>query len=100
MRNLEEECLANNRKFIDWECNEEIMKLTRSGSALYMHCLPADITGVSCQNGEVSAAVFDKYRRETYREASYKPFIIAAMIFLMTSGDVKLKLSKMIQKLK
>jgi ornithine carbamoyltransferase len=58
------------------------MKLTKGGKALYLHCLPADISGVSCAQGEVSAAVFEKYRFATYREASFKPFVIAAMIFL------------------
>ena len=47
-----------------------------------MHCLPADITGVSCEEGEVDASVFDRYRDPLYKEASYKPYIIAAMIFL------------------
>jgi hypothetical protein len=45
-----------------------------------MHCLPADVTGVSCATGEVSRAVFEHARLDTYREASYKPFVIAAMI--------------------
>ena len=47
-----------------------------------MHCLPADITGVSCKEGEVAASVFERYRLATYREASHKPFVIAAMILL------------------
>ena len=47
-----------------------------------MHCLPADISGVSCKEGEVAATVFDRYRDPLYLEASYKPYIIAAMIFL------------------
>lgn len=47
-----------------------------------MHCLPADISGVSCKEGEVVASVFDHYRDPLYREASYKPYVIAAMIFL------------------
>ena len=37
---------------------------------------------MSCAQGEVSAAVFEKYRLATYRKASFKPFVIAAMIFL------------------
>ena len=82
LKALEQLCLANNAKFTDWECTEAKMKLTHQGEALYMHCLPADITGVSCKQGEVSTAVFEKYRRDTYLEASYKPFIIAAMMFL------------------
>jgi ornithine carbamoyltransferase len=45
-----------------------------------MHCLPADISSVSCKNGEVSADVFEKYRLLTYEEAGYKPYIIAAMM--------------------
>ncbi len=58
------------------------MKTTKNGKALYMHCLPADITGVSCEQGEVSADVFDEYRVPQYIQAGYKPYIIAAMIFL------------------
>ncbi|MCF7823001.1 MAG: knotted carbamoyltransferase YgeW [Candidatus Marinimicrobia bacterium] len=87
LKTLEQNCLANNAKFLEWECSEEKMALTKAGEALYMHCLPADITGVSCAQGEVSAAVFDKYRRDTYLEASYKPFIIAAMMFLTSLKD-------------
>jgi ornithine carbamoyltransferase len=45
-----------------------------------MHCLPADISDVSCKNGEVSAEVFEQYRIATYKEAGYKPYIIAAMM--------------------
>ena len=79
---LEKQCLAQNASFKNWECTEDLMKKTKDGEALYLHCLPADISGVSCKNGEVSAEVFEKYRTLTYREASYKPYIIAAMIFL------------------
>jgi len=59
-----------------------MMKLTKAGKATYMHCLPADITGVSCEEGEVDASVFDRYRIPLYKQASYKPYVIAAMIFL------------------
>ncbi|MCL2399461.1 MAG: knotted carbamoyltransferase YgeW [Defluviitaleaceae bacterium] len=79
---LEKTLLAQNAEHKDWECNEELMKRTKDGSALYMHCLPADITGVSCEQGEVSASVFDRYREPLYKEAGFKPYIIAAMIFL------------------
>jgi ornithine carbamoyltransferase len=77
---LEKEALANNAKFKNWECDAEKMKLTKNGEALYMHCLPADITDVSCKAGEVSAEVFEKYRIPTYVEAGYKPYVIASMI--------------------
>ena len=79
---LEKECLANNARFMDWECTEDRMKRTKEGKALYMHCLPADITGVSCKQGEVAATVFDRYRNPTYAEASHKPYIIAAMMMM------------------
>ncbi len=80
LKALEEECLANNARFKDWECTEEMMKLTKVGKALYMHCLPADISGISCDEGEVQGSVFERYRIETYIEAGFKPYIIAAMI--------------------
>ena len=57
---LEQEALATNARFKHWECNEERMRLTRDGRALYMHCLPADVTGVSCAAGEVSRQVFER----------------------------------------
>ena len=79
---LEKQCLAENARHQDWECTEEMMKLTRNGNALYEHCLPADISGVSCPKGEVEKSVFERYRIHTYQEAGYKPFVIAAMIFL------------------
>jgi knotted carbamoyltransferase YgeW len=79
---LEKELLAQNAQHKDWECSEKLMATTYDASALYMHCLPADITGVSCVRGEVEASVFDRCRVAVYREASYKPYIIAAMILL------------------
>lgn len=79
---LEKELLAQNGHHKDWECTEDMMKLTKDGKALYLHCLPADITGVSCKEGEVAGSVFDRYRVPLYKQASFKPYIIAAMIFL------------------
>ncbi len=80
LKELEKEALANNAKYKNWECTEDKMKLTKGGKALYMHCLPADITDVSCTAGEVAASVFERYRIDTYKEAGFKPYIIAAMI--------------------
>jgi len=82
VKELEKELLAQNAMYKAWECTEKLMQETKEGRALYMHCLPADISGVSCKEGEVAASVFDRYRDLLYREASYKPYIIAAMIFL------------------
>lgn len=81
LKELEKVCLANNAQHTDWECDDKKMQLTKNGEALYMHCLPADISGVSCHQGEVQKEVFEKYRIKTYIEAGYKPYIIAAMIF-------------------
>lgn len=82
IRLLERELLAQNAAHKDWCCTEELMGTTRNGKALYLHCLPADISGVSCREGEVDASVFDRYRDPLYKQASFKPYIIAAMIFL------------------
>ncbi|QOV18024.1 knotted carbamoyltransferase YgeW [Blautia liquoris] len=79
---LEKKLLAQNAEHKDWCCTEDLMKTTKDGKALYLHCLPADINGVSCEEGEVEASVFDRYRDPLYKEASYKPYVIAAMIFL------------------
>ena len=84
---LEKELLAQNAEHKDWACTEEMMKLTKDGKALYLHCLPADITGLSCDEGEVDNSVFDRYIVPLYKQASYKPYIIAAMIFMAQVKD-------------
>jgi knotted carbamoyltransferase YgeW len=92
---LEKELLAQNAGHKDWACTEEMMSLTKEGKALYLHCLPADITGVSCETGEVDATVFDRYRIPLYKEASYKPYIIAAMMFLQKVKNPEETLQKL-----
>ena len=82
IKKLEKELLAHNALHKDWECTEDMMKTTKGEKALYLHCLPADITGVSCESGEVAASVFDRYRIPLFKQASFKPYIIASMIFL------------------
>ncbi len=94
---LEQELLKQNAEFTDWECTEELMAKTRAGNALYMHCLPADITGVSCVQGEVAATVFDRYRDPLYMEASYKPYVIAAMMFMAKFKDPAGKLDTLLE---
>ena len=98
LKKLEQECLANNAEFKDWECTPKKMKITNKGEALYMHCLPADISGVSCKEGEVDAAVFEKYRIPTYKEASCKPYIIAAMMLTNKFADPAATLSKLLSR--
>jgi ornithine carbamoyltransferase len=86
LETLEVECLENNKRYIRWECTEKLMG--RTDDALYMHCLPADISGVSCKRGEVKASVFDRFRTATYTQAGYKPYIIiTATIFLGKVAD-------------
>ncbi len=87
LADLERDALANNARFKNWECTDDLMKLTKNAQALYMHCLPADVTNVSCKAGEVSASVFERYRLQTYREAGHKPFIIAAIILATRFAD-------------
>ena len=84
---LEKRLLAQNAEHKDWACTEEMMELTRDGKALYLHCLPADISGLSCPEGEVDRSVFDRYLVPLYKQASFKPYIIAAMIFLAQVKD-------------
>ncbi len=93
---LEKECLELNKRFIDWECGEELMRKTKD--ALYLHCLPADISGVNCEHGEVAASVFERFRLATYREASFKPYIIAAMMFLSKIEKPGKVLSELLQR--
>jgi ornithine carbamoyltransferase len=95
LKELEQVCLANNARYKDWEYNEQVRKLTRNADALYMHCLPADISGESCAHGEVSKETFERYRIQTYLEAGYKPYIIAAMMLTYrykNSADILSKL--------
>ncbi len=89
---LEQHCLNENKRHLDWECTEAMMKLTRGGNTLYEHCLPADITGVSCAQGEVAKSVFESYKLHTYQQAGYKPFVIASMILNSKVQDAAAKL--------
>lgn len=100
LKQLEKACLANNARFKNWECDRAKMDLTAGRSALYMHCLPADITDVSCEAGEVSAEVFEQYRIPTYHEASYKPFVISALMFLTRLQDPAAKLDAIVARAK
>jgi knotted carbamoyltransferase YgeW len=95
---LEKSCLAENAKFKDWEYDNDKMKITKGGNALYMHCLPADITDVSCNEGEVAADIFEQYRIKTYHEAGFKPYIIAAMMFTSQFKNPAKILKKILKK--
>ena len=85
---LEMELLAQNATHMDWCSTRELMEKTAKGQdTIYMHPLPADIAGVSCEHGEVMADVFEDHRIGMYKEASYKPYAVAAMIFLQKVKD-------------
>ena len=95
---LEKDTLLQNARYKDWECTADLMKTTAKGNALYMHCLPADISGVSCEKGEVTPEVFNKYRKELYNEAGYKPYIISAMMLASLVQNPAGVLSEMIKR--
>ena len=92
---LEKRLLAQNAAHKDWATTEEMMARTAGGKALYLHPLPADISGVSCAEGEVDASVFDRYRDRLYAQASNKPYAIAAMIFLQKIADPVARLTEL-----
>ena len=98
IRSLEKELLMRNAEFMEWECTESLMDLTKEKNGLYMHCLPADISGVSCERGEVTASVFNRYRDQLYMEASFKPYVIAAMIFLARFSNPSEKLLQLLER--
>jgi len=91
---LEKSALLENAEHKEWECNEQMMALTND--ALYMHPLPADITGVSCKEGEVTEKVFNDNLYDTYTQASWKPFIVESVIFLQKVLNAPDKLAAMI----
>lgn len=98
LKSLERECLARNAEHLDWHCDRALMNRTRDEKALYLHCLPADITGVSCERGEVTAEVFEQYRVPLYRQAGYKPYIIAAMMLCGRFADPAAALRGILQR--
>ncbi|MGZ7032179.1 MAG: hypothetical protein ACXVIJ_09430, partial [Thermoanaerobaculia bacterium] len=69
---IEKRALERNREHIDWICDERRMKRTRS--ALYMHCLPADI------GAEVAPEVLERFRFSLAREANKKLYVIMALL--------------------
>jgi len=93
---LEKEVLKQNAKFKDWQCKENMMEMTKNGKALYMHYLPADITGINCESGEAAASVYDRYREQLYKQAGNKPYITAAMMFLSKCNNLEDMLKKLL----
>lgn len=74
MQAIERRALERNAKHTEWICDERRMGLTAGGDALYMHCLPADI------GAEVTPGVMRKHVVDVAREASWKVYVIMAML--------------------
>ena len=98
LKDLEQQALAENSQHIDWEVTAEKLELTKDGKALYMHPLPADISGLNCEHGEVTNEIFEKYRIETYKEAGWKPYSIAAMMLAGKTENPAKVLQEMLDK--
>jgi knotted carbamoyltransferase YgeW len=71
---IERRALERNAAHRDWICDERRMALTSGGSALYLHCLPADI------GFEVSPGVMDRHRLDVARQANKKLYVIMALL--------------------
>jgi ornithine carbamoyltransferase len=89
MKDIERQALERNRSFQDWICDERRMSLTRGSSALYMHCLPADI------GAEVSAGVMEKAKVDLAREANKKVYAVMALLATAKSNELKTRLEAM-----
>jgi len=70
-----EKSLEIARKYKNWICDEEKMKLT-SGRSIYMHCLPAD------RGCEVTDSVIDGERSVVYDEAENRLHTCKALMAL------------------
>ena len=57
-----EEALEISKKYTNWICDDELMKITKKNS-IYMHCLPAD------RGNEVTDSVIDGSHSVVYQEA-------------------------------
>ncbi len=86
MKDIERRALERNRAHTDWICDERRMRLTARSSALYMHCLPADI------GAEVSAGVLEQFRFSLAREANKKVYVIMALLAAAKTTGLRSKL--------
>ncbi len=86
LKEIEQRALTQNAQFKDWICDERRMAKTDKGSALYMHCLPADI------GAEVSRGVMQKAVVDVAREAQKKVYVIMALLAVAKVEDLADKL--------
>ena len=87
MRAIERRALDRNAAHTDWICDERRMDLTRDGTGLYLHCLPAD------NGAEVSPAVMERFRVDLARQANKKVYAIMALLAAAKSHDLTATLS-------
>ncbi len=80
IENLKKEYLEDSVKYKNWEYNEEKEKLTKNGDALFMNSYPLTVSGLSSEHGEVSKAILDKHKTNTYLQNIFKPYVIAAIM--------------------
>ncbi len=95
---LEKQALAENARHKHWTVDEKMLSLTKDGTALYMHPLPADISGLNCQHGEVENQIFERYRILTYKQAGWKPYVITAMILASKYENIAQVLERIIER--
>lgn len=88
MKEIEAAALAENARHQHWICDERRMALTAGGSALYMHCLPADI------GAEVSAGVMSRARFDVAKQAQKKMYVIMALLAVAKSPNLAEYLAK------
>jgi ornithine carbamoyltransferase len=75
----EEEALELNRRYMDWICDDDRMKLAAS-EAIYMHCLPAD------RGHEVTDSVIDGPQSVVFQEAENRLHTGKALLALTMGG--------------
>jgi knotted carbamoyltransferase YgeW len=83
---IEGRALDRNRSATNWICDEERMATTADGSALYMHCLPADI------GDEVTPGVMQSARLDVAREANKKMYVIMSMLAVAKQPQLRQRL--------
>lgn len=88
---IEQRALARNAEHTDWICDEQRMATTAGGSALYMHCLPADI------GAEVSPGVMDLHKVNVARQANWKMYVVMALLATAKVPDLATALAQLDQ---
>lgn len=82
MAAIERRALEHNARHTEWICDERRMGLTAGGSALYLHCLPADI------GAEVSTGVMAAHGLDVARQANGKLYVVMAMLAIAKVSDL------------